>query len=160
MERNNEFLDWIAEQSRLSHAGMLKHYLQVCGKYKRLKATGKSDEMKRYFDIIDLHFYDETGKINWQTICPLMPQNFENCIKKVYNTLSENEIRLCCLLFFDVLSNDIADILPFKLATVHTITHRVKQKTGIKDIKVALMKILQDSIFFTEPKILEKHNNR
>ena len=71
-----------------------------------------------------------------------MPPNIEQNIKNEYNMLSLNEIRLCCLLLFNVTYSDIADILPFTQKSAHTIAHRIKQKTGMNDIKDNLKKLL------------------
>jgi len=139
---DSKYFDLATEQIRLSHSYLLKNYIQLCNRYKHLKNRFKEKETEKLFSVIDLYFYDETGKINWDNICPLMPLNIEKRIKEKYNILTKNEIRLCCLLFFNISYNDIADILPYTQNSAHTIFHKIKQKTGINDITITFKKHL------------------
>ena len=133
----------MTEQIRLSYAHLLKMYMQLCQRYKLLKKGHSGvEEMKKIFHQVDRYFYDETGKINWNIIHPLMPPNIEKNIKKEYGALNEKEIKLCCLLLFDVSVNNIADILLYTHRSVHSITYRIKQKTGMIDIKANLKNLL------------------
>jgi helix-turn-helix protein len=134
--------DNLIEKNRLSHSYLIKMHIQLCNKYKHIKTRINDGEIKKYFNLVDQHFYNENGKIKWDIIYPLMPSGFEKSIKNEYSELTENEIRLCCLLLFNVQSNDIANILPYTQKSVHSITHRIKQKTGMKDIKVNLKNLL------------------
>ena len=141
---DSKHFNQLTEQIRLSHAYILKIYIQLYKKYELFKKKLNNGVIHNCLPSIDLYFYDATGKINWNNIHPLMPLNIENNIKKEYGVLSENEIRLCCLLLFDVPVNNIADILPYTQKSIHSITHRIKQKTGINDIQLNLKNLLWD----------------
>jgi len=124
---NIEYFDRLTEQIRLSYAHLLKMHIQYCIRNKYLK--------------------NEDNKINWDTIRPLMPPGIEKRIKKEYDTLNEREIRLCCLLLFNLPCKDIVEILPYTQKSIHSITHRIKQKTGIKKIKVGFKRFLFNKKF-------------
>ena len=139
---DGKHLGQLAEQLRLSYAHLIKMYIQLCKKYESFKKKNNNDETKKWIPPVDMYFYDATGKISWNNIHPLMPYDIEKSIKKEYGLLSENEIRLCCLLLFDVPANEITNILPYTQKSIHSITHRIKQKTNMKDIKTNLKKML------------------
>ena len=141
MTDNKHFIK-LTEQIRLSHSNALKKYMQLCKRYKQFIKRFDDEEVKKYFHIIDMFFYDETGKIDWNNINLLMPPDIENSIKREYKLLNEKEVKLCCLLLFDISVNDIAEILPYTQKSIHSITHRIKQKTVIEDIKLNLKKML------------------
>ena len=126
------------EQIRLSYAYLLEMHIQYCIRYKKFRRRITEEELKRNFLLIDRFFFDESGKINWETIRRLMPPGIEEKIKKEYNILNENEIRLCCMILFNVQSNVIADLLPYTQTSIHSITYRIKQKTGMKNIMESL----------------------
>jgi DNA-binding CsgD family transcriptional regulator len=71
-----------------------------------------------------------------------MPSDIEKSIKKEYGLLNENEIRLCCLLFFKVPDRNIAKILTYKQKSIRSIKYIIKHKTGIQDIMEILKKII------------------
>jgi hypothetical protein len=98
-----------------------------------MRANVKDDKVFRYFPEV-LKFRDEDGKINWNIIHRFMPSNLERNIKKEYNMLNVNEIRLCCLLFFNVPRKTITKILPYQQNSITPILFRIKQKTGITNI--------------------------
>jgi len=137
---NNENGNMVAadqqkERIRQSYCHILKTYLQLHEKYTSLKATIIDDELKKYFHLLDYLFLDSIGKIKWDSIRLLMPLNLEENIKKEYEMLSENEIRLCCLILFNATASDIAAILPFTRKSIYVVTNRIKKKTGMKDIR-------------------------
>jgi len=138
----NEYFVQVTEQIRLSYAHLLKMYIQLCQKYKLFRKRNNEEEMKKYFHLVDQYFYDETGKINWNNIHPLIPPNIEKNIKNEYSELNEKEIRLCCLLLFDVPVADISEILLYTQRSIYSITHRIKLKTGMTDIRKNLNKLL------------------
>ena len=123
------------ERIRLSYCHVLKTYLQLHEKYTSLKVNIIDDELKKYFHLLDYLFLDSTGKIKWDSIRLLMPPNIEDNIKKEYDLLSENEIRLCCLILCNVTARDITAILPFTQKSIYAVTNRIKKKTGMKDIR-------------------------
>jgi len=145
MDRNNDMIDskhfaYVVEQIRLAYANALKVYMHMHSQYKRFKTRAVDDE--KLFLLIDPYFYDKSGKISWENIRLLIPINLEVNIKKKYNMLNEREICLCCLLLFDVAVSDIADILPYTQKSIHTITHKIRKKTGMKDIKSNLINLI------------------
>ena len=134
MEKENRKMiedDRQKERIRMSYGYALRTYLQMIKKYKRIKFRIIEDEVKKYFHLLDNHFLDKNGKINWDDIRLLMPPNIEINIKNEYSMLNENEVKLCCLLLFDVLMNDITNILPFTKKSIYVIKNRIKKKTGI-----------------------------
>jgi len=145
----SEYFDQLTNQIRLSYAHLLKMHIQYCNRYKHFKNRVKDEGLKKDFQQIDQFFFSENGNINWETIFPLMPPEIERKIKKEYNALNENEIRLCCLLLFNIPCKDITGILPYTQKSIHSITHRIKQKTGMKNIKEGLKKFLFFEFFTT-----------
>jgi DNA-binding CsgD family transcriptional regulator len=138
----SEDLNQLAKQIRLSYAHLLKMHIQYCNRYKNIKNRVKDEELIKDLQQIEQFFYKENGKINWETIYPLMPPDIEKRIKKEYGALNENEIKLCCLLLFNVPCKDITEILSYTQKSIHSITHRIKQKTGMKKIQENLKKFL------------------
>ena len=139
---SSEYFEQLTKQIRLSYAHLLKMHIQYCNRYKNFKNRVKDEELKRDFQQIDQFFFNENGKINWETICLLLPPEIERKIKEEYRTLSKNEIKLCCLLLFNVPCKDITEILPYTQKSIHSITHRIKQKTGMKKIKEGFLYLL------------------
>ena len=129
-------------QIRTSHARALQMFLKFCNKYRKLKCEIENEEVKNHLRLLDRFFFDEKGKIEWNIIRSLMPQDIEKRIKKEHGILSDKEVKLCCLILFRIPCVDIADILPYSYKTVHVITHKIKQKTGMKNIKENLNKFL------------------
>ena len=144
MKPNNECnnFDRMVESVRLSYVHALAAYLKLYKKYEQFKSKINEEGLKKYFHLVDLYFYDETGNFDWDNIRFIMPLNLEKTIKAEYDTLSDTEIRLCCLLLFDIPGNDIASILSFTQTSIHSKTHIIKKKTGMKDIKKALKSLL------------------
>ena len=130
----SENLDQVKEQIRLSYAHLINVHIRHCYRYNQFKNKVKSEKLKKGFQQINRYFFDESGKINWETILPLMPPEIEEKIKKEYNMLNENEIRLCCLHLFSVPGSDIADILPYAHTSIHSTTYRIKRKVGTKNL--------------------------
>jgi len=144
-----EQCDKFAEQIRCNYAHSLKMYLQLYNKYKQIKTitTIEGGELKKHFKIVDQYFYNKSGKLNWDIISLMLPPNFEGRLKKEYKTLNENEIRLCCLIFFNVPNKIISDILPYTQDSVRTIASQVRKKVEMSDIKSRLKDIMIETIF-------------
>ena len=138
----SEYFDQLTKQIISLHTHLLKMHIQYCNRYKHFTHRVKDEELKKDIQLINQFFFNEKGNINWETICSLMPPKIERKIKNEYDALNENEIRLCCLLLFNVPCKDITGILPYTQKSIHSITHRVKQKTGLKNIKEGLRNIL------------------
>ena len=107
-----------------------------------LCAIIKEEKLKKRFYSPDFSYYDENGKINWDVISQFMPPYIEKYIHENYSMLNGNEIRLCCLLFFNVSGKTIANILPYKQKSIRSILFKVKRKTGLNDIKEMFEKII------------------
>ena len=137
-----EYFNQLTEQIRLTYGHLLKMHIQYCNRYKQIRNRVNDEELKKDLYQMEQFFYNENGKINWETIRPLMPPEIEKKIKKEFNNLNQNEIRLCCLLLFSIPCVKIADILPYTQKSIHSITHRIKQKTGMRNIKEGLKKLV------------------
>ena len=130
----NESIEQLMEKIRSSFAYMLNEHLWVYKKNDQLRSTIQDEKMKNYF-ILDGHsYYNENGKINWEIIRRFMPQDLERGLKEQYSMLNENEVRLCCLLFFKVSKKSISTILPYNQNSIKSITCRIRQKAGIETI--------------------------
>lgn len=123
------------EQIRLLYVQVLSMFLGMHHNYKKIKAKVIDTALIKYIHLIDKGFYDDNGKFSWQNIRLLMPPNLEENIRMKYVMLNENEIRLCCLVLFDVDVNDISDILPYKRNTLYVMKTRIKHKTGMTNLK-------------------------
>ena len=132
----------IAEQIRQSYSQMLKMYLHLYKKYDQLKSNYRDEKPKNYFYTANQYLYDEKGKINWDIIRQFIPQDMEKSIREEFRELNNNEIRLCCLLFFNLPYKNIAEILPYTQKSIRSILFRIKRKTGIKDINKMINKII------------------
>ena len=132
----------LREELRSSYARILDLYMQSCKLYESLKKQSNEEEIKKYYQQFEIYFFDESGKLNWHFIKKLMPSNFEQRIKKEYKMLSEKEVRLCCLLFFDVSVKNIAKALPYTYRSIHSVTYNIKQKTGMRDFRSELSSFL------------------
>jgi hypothetical protein len=100
------------------------------------------DKHGKTIQLINTFFYGEPGELNWVSIRKLIPANLEGRIKEKYNMLNTNEIRLCCLMLFDVDKKDITHILPLKKNSLSPMVYQIKKKSGINDLKKALMILL------------------
>ena len=142
MTQNNESynLDLTIESVRLAYASNILSYLNRFKKYEQFKKRIYQEELKKYFQTEDTYYYDSSGTINWDNIRSLMPSHLEKSIKDEYNMLNDTEIRICCLLLFGISCKDIAHILSYTQTSIHSKTHIIRKKTGIKDIKTALKK--------------------
>jgi len=138
MKSENKNVIELTEDVRLSYAHALKMYLQIHNEYRHIKFRTTDEEVQKKIPLLDKHFYDGTGKLKWDDIRTLLPPNLEENITKAYKMLTENEIRLCCLLLFDLNASEICDILPYKQDSVYVVTYRIKRKTGMKDITRSL----------------------
>jgi len=142
----NKYYDQLVDQVRLSYAHSIKMHISQCKNYQSVKEGIKDENLKKDFHKVDRFYFNESGKLNWETIRKLMPLGIEKKIKKEYDMLNENEIRLCCLLFFNVPGVLITEILPYTKRSIHSITYRIKKKAGISNIKESLKNLL-----FTPP---------
>jgi DNA-binding CsgD family transcriptional regulator len=131
----------IIEHFRRLYAKNLNKYLQAISKNKRSILSDKGYKDRKPHNQSELEVYDEKGKINWQIIRRIIPADIEKHIQKAYSMLSENEIRLCCLLIFDVPPKTIDNILKFSQNTIYVTTSKIKKKTGLKDFKEIFRKI-------------------
>ena len=132
----------LEEQFMLICSCMLKAHLEICKKYEFFKNGLNPGIHGKTIQLINKFFYGETGKINWETVDKLMPTLLEEKIKKKYDTLNTNEIRLCCLVLFDINKNDIVRILKIGKNSIATMTYRIRKKTGMEDIKMGLAHLL------------------
>ena len=139
---NENSINQLLEQIRLSYSHMLKKYLQLYEKFDKLNAEIRDEKLKGRYTQTGQSLFDETGKINWDVIRQFLPSNMEKSIKEEYGLLNENEIRLCCLLFFKVSDRNIAKILIYKLKSIRAIKYIVKHKTGVHDIEEIFRKII------------------
>ena len=157
METNNEIpmneptMFCLIEQFRKSYAVNLNNFLKII-KFSDLlkKNKGKDSQLKEqsYHDILPL--YDEKGKISWEIIRMHMLSDIEKYIKSEYNTLHENEIRLCCLLIFDVPTKHILNILNYNQKSIYSTSFTIKQKAGVKEITEIFGKIILKRISIDE----------
>ena len=124
--------EWM-EQTRSFFSHMIKEYLRMYKKYDRLKTIVQGAKSINYYDFDGISFLDENGKINWDIIRQFIPKDMDTHIQKTYKILNDNEVRLCCLLFFKIPYKDIAEILPYKERSIHVKKRLIKQKTGLQD---------------------------
>lgn len=141
-KNDSNHLVLLKEKIRLVYVHVLKTYLQIHNEYRHIRFSITDELVKKKFDPLDQHFYDEIGKLRWENIQSLMPPNLEKKVKRAYKMLCENEIRLCCLLLFDVNTSDIINILPYTNESVYVVTNRIKRKTGMNDIIGSLNRFL------------------
>jgi len=135
---SSAFFEKLMEQHRLAYAHLLKIHIQYCIKYKYFKNRVKDEKLQKDLNLIDRFFFDDSGKIKWDTVRLLMPPKIEEKIKKEFKTLNGNEIKLCCLILFNVPNKYITDLLPYTQTSVHSISYRIRQKIGKKNIKESL----------------------
>ena len=137
-----EHCDQSAERIRLAYSHALNTFLQVFTKYKQLKKRFNNETLEKCSLSADRTFFDKNGAIRWEIVHPMMPKELEENIKKEFALLSEKEIKLCCLLLFDVPVCVISNILPYTNQSVHTKTYEIKKKTGVKNLKNYLTRLL------------------
>jgi len=75
-----------------------------------------------------------------------MPPGIEKAIKSEYQALHENEIRLCCLLIFDVPTKSILNILTYNQKSIYATTFTIKQKAGVKKIAEIFVNVIINMI--------------
>jgi hypothetical protein len=133
-------VEQLENKLRLSYTYRLKAHLEIRKDYDNFKRRNKQN---MNFQLVDKFFYGNSDKLCWETIIPLMPDKFEEKIKMNYDKLNENEIKLCCLLLFDVDKFDLPRLLPsYKKESISAIKRRIKEKTGKDDIIKTLMPLL------------------
>jgi len=142
IKTKEEYAGQLEEQLRLTYSYMLKSHLEICKKYDYFKLGLIMSKHSETIQLTDKFFYGETGKINWETVLPFIPTKFEEKIMRRYQKLNINETRLCCLLLFDVSKYDIVRILPYVKNSLSPTTFRIREKTGMKDIKKDLTPLL------------------
>ena len=140
----NSKLGEVVEQIRLSYVHVLKVYLLLLKRYKQMRENITDDGLKRNIHLLDNLFLDEKGKVSWDEIRKMIPPNLEKSIKNKYAMLNENEIKLCCLLLFEVTPHNISNILKISKDTVYVLKNKIKHKTGIFEIKEVLKYFLLD----------------
>ena len=126
--------EWM-NQVRSSYSHMLKEHLRIYKKYDRLKTIQRDEKVEKYFDFDVISYYDENGKINWEVIRQFIPPNMKKRIKEEFNMLNDNEVRLCCLLFFKVSKKTISNILPLKFNSIKPAVFRIRRKTGVENMQ-------------------------
>ena len=131
---NETSIDEWMKQVRQYFSHMLKEYLRMYKKFDQIKTNVRDEKMLKFLDPDIFNYYDEKGKVNWEIIRRFMPQDMEEYIRRRYNILNNNEIRLCFLLFFGVSKRVIANILPYNDKSIKTIQCRIKKKTGMNDV--------------------------
>jgi len=142
IETREEQAGQLVEQLRLTYSYMLKAHLDICKKYESFKRGLKMEVHRNTIQLTDKFLYGEEGIINWDTILPLLPINFEEKIKKRYAKLNTNEIRLCCLLLFDVDIFDVLCILPYNKNSLQATKSKIRKKIGSSDIIKALTPLI------------------
>jgi len=147
----NEHLieDFIAH-TRQSYSHNLNMYLLLIKTSDPFKRNRKEEQRKGQFHQAGIPIYDEKGKYNWEIIHLFMPQGIEKAIKKEYDTLQENEIRLLCLRLFDVPVKTILNILAYNKKSIYSTTCLVKKKAGVKELWEIFRKIILNSISIEE----------
>ena len=135
--------NWM-EQARELLCNTLKSYLDLYRRYDRLKVDIRIREEKpgKRFYSDDLSFYQEDGKINWEVIRKCIHYDMEQYLKREYPMLNENEVRLCCLLFFKIPVKTIAKILPYKEQSIRSVAFKIKQKAELGHINEMFRKII------------------
>ena len=111
---DEKVIDRFIEQTRQSYSQMLKMYLQLYKKHELLKHNN----------------FSEKSKISWDIVSQFIPQDLEKNLKEEYPVLNQNEVRLCCLLFFDLSYKNILEILPYSSKSLGSIIVRLLN-TGI-----------------------------
>ena len=132
-QKDENIIDEWIKQNRFSYSHMFKKYIQQCEKYDQLK-TSINENLNSYYNKHDLVFNEESGNINWEVIQQFLPPGIDSNVREEFNKLSENEIRLCYLLFFKVHKRTIAKILPYKQSSIRSVLYKIKKKIGISDI--------------------------
>jgi len=142
IETREEQAGQLVEQLRLTYSYMLKAHLDICKKYESFKRGLKMEEHGNTIQLTDKFLYGKEGKINWETILPLLPVNFEEKIKKRYVKLNTSEIRLCCLLLFDLDIYNLLRILPYNKNSLQATKSKIRKKIGSNDIIKALTPLI------------------
>ena len=135
---------WI-EEIRSSYAHMLKVHLQLYRRHDQFMSDVKDEKLKQFYRT-GQPYHEENGKINWEIIHQFMPPDMKKRLEEKYSMLNEHEIRLCCLLFFNVSDKTIADILSYNQKSIRSMKYVVKHKTGIRDIREMFRKIIVKSM--------------
>ena len=146
-EKNENTATFVAKfmnRVRLTYSHMLKEYLVVCKSFDQLRTNAKDEKGREYAIQIGIKYYDENHKINWEIIRRFMPHNMENLIKKEFNMLNRNEIRLCCLLVCKISNKMISKILPYNPQSIRSIIYKIKQKTNLNDFNEMFEKIIEN----------------
>ena len=130
------------EHQRKSYSAKLNYFLKAIKYSNSLKNKRSTLQIKdRFFhDIFPV--YDESGKIHWDTLQLFIPHHFEESVMQSYPMFCENEVRLCCLLIFDVPPKTILNILNYNnLKTIYSTSFTIRQKAGVKEVREIFEKI-------------------
>ncbi len=73
-----------------------------------------------------------SGESVWDILYSMMPHDFEKTIQLKYSQLDKSEVRICCLLYFDLTNKEISFILKFKPNTIHSRRSTIRSKLGIE----------------------------
>ena len=129
------------EYIRNTHSQCLNFYLKLFRTYVQIKKSSVEISQKRLFLKTDSLFYDEEEKVNWDNVRQLLPPDFEEFVKTKYRMLNDNEIRLCCLFALDISPKTIAAIMLYQEASIPSIKHLIKRKSGIRSFTDPLREI-------------------
>jgi len=125
-----------------THSQSLNFYFKLFRTYAQIKKSSLELSQKRLFLKTDSLFNDEEEKINWDNVRQLLPPNFEEFIRKKYRMLNDNEIRLCCLFALQISPKTIAEIMLYQEASIPSIKHLIKKKSGILSFTDLLREIV------------------
>jgi len=143
MDTNSEpSVNQLIEHFRQLYARNLNSYLESINKKKLSNLTDNRGKDSKPLNKNDLEVYDEKGKINWQIIRHILPADIEQHIQRELGLTCENEIRLCCLLIFDVPPKTIDNILTYSQNTIYVMKSKIKKRAGVKDFKDIFQKII------------------
>jgi hypothetical protein len=139
---DENIVDSMIREMRMLFHNMLMAHLHMYDEHTYLKSEALNEKSsKKFYMPGKISYHDENNKISWDIIRRFMPQDIEEFLQKEYVLLSKSEVRLCCLLFCKVSNQNIAKILPYNQNSIAVTTFRIKQKTGITDIKEIYKKI-------------------
>lgn len=139
---NEQLINSLIEKHRRSFSRNLNDFLILIKTSDPFKNKGKIFQTKdRFFQDI-FPVYDKNGKISWDIIRMFMPPDFEKSVKQAYPILCENEVRLSCLLIFDVPPKNILNILTYNNPkTIYSTSFAIRQKADVKEIREIFKKI-------------------
>jgi len=143
---NELFMNNLIEKFRAYNAHNLNKFLKKIKYYNPLNYKVKDYRLKETFNQDFLQVYDENGKISWDAIRLFIPPGIEKAIKSECKEFNDNEIRLCCLLIFDVPTKSILNILTYNKKSIYSTTYTIKKKAKVKKIPEIFRNIILNMI--------------